>query len=285
MIITAEVLYKRYRNVEVLKDVSISCKAGQIVGLLGKNGAGKSTLFKILFGLIKPSSGNVHIHSSRKKPLGGIIEKPAMYEYLSARENLRVFAKVQKLGFSEADIDLSLQKVGLPIDRKDPVKNFSLGMKQRLGIAVALLNNPECLLLDEPFSGLDPIGIKAIRTLIIDLVAREKIGVIISSHIIDELSKICDVLYVINKGAIVGYGETQTLIAKNTALYTLYASGIYQSKIIKKYASEVKKNSAQIKISQEEIPQILQQLNEEGIFITSCVPEIDFDQLFETPDL
>ncbi|MCF8714750.1 ABC transporter ATP-binding protein [Joostella atrarenae] len=285
MIIAAEEITKKYGGVTALKEVSISCNSGEIVGLLGKNGAGKTTLFKILFGLIHPDSGRLKINSEKVKPLGGIIEKPALYEYLNAKENIKVFSKIQGLDFNTQQIEDSLLKVGLPLDRNDPVKNFSMGMKQRLGIAIALLNNPACLVLDEPFSGLDPIGIKAIRKLILELVSKEKIGIIISSHITEELSKICDVLYVINKGTIISKGETQKIIAENTTSFSIYASGIENSISIKKYPAIIKKNSAEVTISQQEIPELLQQLTEEKIFITACVPEINFDKLFESPSL
>ncbi|MEJ4087246.1 ABC transporter ATP-binding protein [Galbibacter orientalis] len=285
MIISAERISKKYGKVVALKDVNISCSAGEIVGLLGKNGAGKTTLFKILFGLVKQDSGSLKIYSEKEKPLGGIIEKPALYEYLNAKENIKVFSKIQGLNFGKIEIEESLQKVGLPLDRTDPVKNFSMGMKQRLGIAISLLNNPECLILDEPFSGLDPIGIKAIRKLILELVTKEKIGIIIASHLIEELSKLCDTLYVINKGAIISGGETQKIIAENTTSFTVYASGIEKSTALKQFSSVIKKNSATVLISQQEVPNLLQQLTEENIYITACVPEINFDNLFESANL
>src|SRR5690606_28536453 len=130
-------------------------------GLVGANGAGKTTLFKILLGLVTADSGSVSVASEGKKIVGGIIEKPALYEYLNAHDNLKVFSKMQGSPYDKNTLYTALEKVGLGLDRKDPVKNFSMGMKQRLGIAIALLNNPKCLILDEPFSGLDPLGIAA----------------------------------------------------------------------------------------------------------------------------
>src|SRR5690606_32934894 len=136
-----------------------------------------------------------------------------------AFDNIKVFSRIQGLKLSKKDIELSLQRVGLPSDRTDRVQNYSMGMKQRLGIAIALLNNPSYLVLDEPFSGLDPIGIKAISSLILDLVAKDKIGVLIASHLVDQLSAISDRIYVINNGAIINSGETQQLINEHSSYY------------------------------------------------------------------
>ena len=152
-------LSKSYPSKKALQQVSIELVPGQICGLLGRNGAGKTTLFRILCGLIKPDEGEVIVNSARPKPVGGIIERPGLYPYLNATDNIKIFAGVQGIKIDHAFIRHNLTKVGLPIDRKDPVRNFSMGMKQRLGIAIALLNEPECLVLDEPFSGLDPTGV------------------------------------------------------------------------------------------------------------------------------
>ncbi|QLE02298.1 ABC transporter ATP-binding protein [Galbibacter sp. BG1] len=282
--IIAKDISKNYGNLKALEKVTLSCKKGEIVGLLGRNGAGKTTLFKIFFGLVKPNSGTLTIDSNRPKPIGGIIEKPALYEYLNAKENLKVFSKIQGLQVNNNTIEAQLLKVGLSPERIDPVKNYSLGMKQRLGIAVALLNNPEYLILDEPFSGLDPIGIKSIRELILQLVEQQQIGIIISSHIIEELHKICDTLYIINKGKIINSGKTQEIISKNTHSYVIYASGIENSTTLEKYPCVLRKNNARVNISQEKVPELLQQLAQENIHITACVPEVNFDELFE-PEL
>ncbi|MCM5663145.1 ATP-binding cassette domain-containing protein [Galbibacter mesophilus] len=279
--IIAEGVCKNYRNRRVLSQTHISCERGQIVGLLGKNGAGKTTLFKILLGLVKPNSGKVTINSSHVKPLGGIIEKPSLYEYLNAKDNLKVFSEIQGLHLSDAELNEQLDKVGLSNDRTDAVKNYSMGMKQRLGIAVALLNHPEYLILDEPFSGLDPMGIKSLRELILGLIKKENIGIIISSHIIEELNKICDNLYIINEGKIINYGQTQEIITKHTQAFTLYASGIEHAKTLGEYRSSVRKNSAVIFIPPQQLADLLQKLAQEEIVVTACIPEINFDTLLQ----
>lgn len=273
---------KSYGKVQALKEVSMHCSKGEIVGLLGRNGAGKTTLFKILFGLVKPDAGQLELERSKQKVLGGIIEKPGLYGYLNAIENMKVFARIQGLKLSEQDIILSLQRVGLPSERTDQVQNYSMGMKQRLGIAIALLNHPSYLVLDEPFSGLDPIGIRAISALILDLVVKEKIGVLIASHLVDQLSAISDRMYVINNGEIIKSGETQKLIKDHSPFYTLYALNIGESQCLKKYQAELFSNKAIIQLEPHRIIDILKELQEENIEITSCVPEVDFEKLFDT---
>ena len=203
MIISGQNLSKSYKSIKALDDVSVACSAGEIVGVVGANGSGKSTLFKILLRVMKPDTGTVVINSKRIKPIGGIIEKPALYEYLNAYENLKIFASMQGLETNHQFFLDSLTKVGLPLNRKDPVRNFSMGMKQRLGIAIALLNKPECLVLDEPFSGLDPIGIASLNKLITSLAKEEGLAILISSHILDELNKICHRLNVLKNGKII----------------------------------------------------------------------------------
>jgi ABC-2 type transport system ATP-binding protein len=162
-------LTKQYGGITVLNKVTIYCNSGEICGLLGANGAGKTTLFKILLGLVTPDAGTISKDAQSVKSVGGIIEKPALYDYLSAADNVRIFCGIQGLPTHKAAIRDHLERVGLPVDRKDPVANFSMGMKQRLGIAQALLHNPDLIVLDEPTNGLDPVGVKEIRELILSL--------------------------------------------------------------------------------------------------------------------
>tara|TARA_R100001369_G_C3301841_1_gene165859 strand:+ start:208 stop:1062 length:855 start_codon:yes stop_codon:yes gene_type:complete len=279
MSISCTQVSKQYGSVIALQNVSISCKAGEICGIVGANGAGKTTLFKILIGLVTPDNGSVTIENTGKKKAGGIIEKPALYEYLTAYENLIVFAKMQGANTDKNILHQFLKRVGLTIDRKDPVRNYSKGMKQRLGIAIALLNNPSCLILDEPFSGLDPMGIESLRNLILKL-SEENLTILISSHIVDVLSKLCSKLYVINNGSIVNSGETAVLISKNTNAYTICGFGIATSKALQNFNTEKRGNCVRVSVSSKEIPKVLQQLAEEQISITSCTPEVDLQQLF-----
>lgn len=282
MIITGSNLSKSYGNAKVLDNVSISCSAGEICGLLGANGAGKTTLFKILLGLITPDAGTVIIDSNSIKPIGGIVEKPALYEYLNAYDNLKIFGSIQGVAINRVFLETVLQSVGLPLKRKDPVRNFSTGMKQRLGIAIALLNNPACLVLDEPFTGLDPLGVSALQKLIIDLVEKENLAVILSSHIINELSSLCNTLYVLKEGRIVNSGSAQKLIEENTGMYRIYADNISSSQALKTYNVSFNGNCAHVLVTTGEVSVLIQQLHQEGIYITSCTPELSMERLFET---
>jgi ABC-2 type transport system ATP-binding protein len=281
MIISGQNISKSYKSLKALDDVNISCAAGQILGIVGANGSGKSTLFKILLKVMKPDTGVVTINSQNLKPIGGIIEKPALYEYLSALENLKVFSNIQGLNSNTSSLTKHLIKVGLPLDRKDPVRNYSMGMKQRLAIAIALLNNPDCLILDEPFSGLDPMGIESLKVLITDLAIKDKLAVLISSHILDELNKICHSLVVIKKGRIIKSGTTKDIINQSTISYTIQASNLLSSMELKAYDAVINGNQAIVKINSENISELIQKLQHENINITAFAPEISMNKLFE----
>ena len=282
MSISCKQISKTYGSVKALQQVDIHCESGEICGIVGANGAGKTTLFKILLGLITADSGEINIDSFGKKKAGGIIEKPAFYEYLNAHDNIKVFAKMQDAPYDKKSIIQNLEQVGLPIDRTDPVRNFSMGMKQRLGIAIALLNNPSCLILDEPFSGLDPMGIESFKNLI-DKLAREKqLAVLISSHIVDVLSKLCTKLYVVSHGKIVKSGNPATLISQNTNAYTICGPKITSSAVIKNYQVVSVGDCVTISIATEDISPLLQLLAAENTLITSCTPIVDLKQLFES---
>jgi len=278
--IYCEGVHKQYGKVRALHNVSISCGKGEILGLVGANGAGKTTLFKILLGLVTADSGEVKIAGDGAKKIGGIIEKPALYPYLNSFENLRLFAKMQGADFSKQAIEDSLVQVGLPLNRTDPVRNFSMGMKQRLGIAVALLNNPSCLLLDEPFSGLDPLGIEALKQLILDLTQQTQMTILISSHIIDVLSTVCTNLSIIHNGEIVQTGATSTILAACTKSYSLCGSDIKKASFLSDYDTVSNGDCMTISASATEISEIIFKLSQQQIAITSCRPVLDLQQLF-----
>lgn len=273
---------KSYGKLKALQNVSIACKSGEICGLVGANGAGKSTLFKILLGLVSPDSGTVALHGEGAKKIGGIIEKPALYPYLSAQENLRVFAKMQNAASDNSAINEALLQVGLSLERKDPIRNYSMGMKQRLGIAVALLNKPSCLLLDEPFSGLDPVGIQALKKLIVSLAKDHGMAILISSHIVEVLSSLCTKLFVIHNGEILQHGPTQEILSKCVKSYTLCGKELQNASFLAKYSVAAYSNCITIPASATEISDIIFKLSEQGIAITSCTPELDVEQLFKT---
>jgi ABC-2 type transport system ATP-binding protein len=281
--LTGNKLSKAYASGKALDEVNIHIAPGQICGLLGRNGAGKSTLFKILCGLIKPDTGEVIINSQRSKPIGGIIERPGLYNYLNAYDNLKIFAGIQGAPTNPDDIQQALLKVGLPLTRKDPVRNFSLGMKQRLGIAIALLNNPECLVLDEPFSGLDPIGVTSLVNLIVSLAANENIAILLSSHLMSEISKCCHYLYVIDQGRIVNSGVTNQLISRHIQTFSITANHLATAKTLQSYEVKYGINDAKVICPARDIPALLQSLLAEGIEVTACTPELTLEELIKTP--
>lgn len=286
MILDARDVRKSYGSLEVLKGVSLSLSSGEICGLIGPNGAGKSTLFRILLGLVSRDAGTLEIHSGASKPLGGIIEKPALYGYLSAFENLLVFSRIQGLKQSGTDIESQLLQVGLSPNRKDPVRNFSMGMKQRLGLAIALLNEPECVILDEPFSGLDPMGIRTLQDEIRGLAKARGIGILISSHNLVELGDLCDRLYVINQGEIVREGPAREILQQAARSYIIYGTGLESSAVLAAAHVEHRTGSVLLHLGEDSIHAILRRLSTEpGVTLTACVPQTNLAALFEkTPE-
>ncbi len=201
-IVQTQKLNKFYKGEEANKEISISVKMNSIYGLLGPNGAGKSTFLKMLTGMIRPTSGEI-LYCGRKWTradllnIGALIEEPPIYENLTARENLKV--RTLMYGLPESRINEVLDIVKLTDTGKKKAGKFSLGMKQRLGIAIALVNNPKLLILDEPTNGLDPIGIGELRELIRSF-PQKGITVILSSHILSEVELMADYIGIIAKG-------------------------------------------------------------------------------------
>lgn len=199
-------LCKNFKEDEVIKNVSLHIRRNTIYGLLGPNGAGKSTILKMITGMLHLTSGEIIFdnHTFTRKDLhsiGSIIESAPLYENLDARDNLRV--RTIALGIPESRIDEVLEIVDLKNTGKKKAGHFSMGMKQRLGIAIALLNNPKLLILDEPTNGLDPFGIKELRNLIKSFPSKG-ITVIISSHILSEIQLVADEIGIIC-GGVLGY--------------------------------------------------------------------------------
>ena len=282
MILSARDVYKSYGSLKALKGVSLELQRGEICGLIGPNGADKSTLFRIILGLVSRDSGTLKIYSQSPKPLGGIIEKPALYSYLSVVENLRVFSRIQGLKLSSSEIEGKLTQVGLSAERKDPVRNFSMGMKQRLGLAIALLNEPECVILDEPFSGLDPIGIRTLQDELRTLSKLRGIGILISSHNLVELGDLCDRLYVINQGEIARQGPAREILEQAAQSYLLHGSGLETSKSLSGAQVEFRLGSALLHPGEAGIHSFLKALSvESGVSLTACVPQTNLAALFE----
>lgn len=204
-VIETQNLVKQFKTKLAVNDVSIHVKRGDIYGLIGKNGAGKTSLMKLILGLTNPTQGkiflfgNENLNGGRKK-IGSLIEAPGLYKNCTAYENMLRFATLY--GANQKEIKPLLQRVGLENTGAKKAGEFSLGMRQRLGIAIALLGKPEILILDEPINGLDPAGIKEIRDIIIGL-NQEGVTFIISSHLLDELAKVVTNYGIIADGSLI----------------------------------------------------------------------------------
>ena len=224
-ILTIQNLNKRYGSVQALKNVSLEIKKGNVYGILGPNGSGKSTTLGIVLNVVNKTSGeyswfggNLQTHEALKK-VGAIIERPNFYPYMTAQENLKLVCKIKNINYSK--IPEKLELVGLN-DRKDSkFSTFSLGMKQRLAIASALLNDPEILILDEPTNGLDPQGIHQIRD-IIKQIAAKGTTILLASHLLDEVEKVCSHVLVLRKGQVLYSGSVDGISA-NEGFFELQA--------------------------------------------------------------
>jgi ABC-2 type transport system ATP-binding protein len=225
-------LVKRFGTTTAVDGLDISIGSGEVRGLLGPNGAGKTTLLRMLFGLIRPDSGTVellghkldHLGGDALDAVGGFVEEPCFYPYLSGRSNLRLLAKLDGRRAEADEIDDALRRIGLGDRADDRLSGYSTGMRQRLGLAAALLRRPRLLLLDEPTSGLDPAGTRAVATLVRDLAA-EGVAVLLSSHQIGELEKVCDSYTVMRRGRVVWDGSAAELEAQAPqSAYALFTS-------------------------------------------------------------
>lgn len=218
IVLSVEHLKKKIKKKWIIKDVSFEVRAGEVFGFLGPNGAGKTTTIRMLVDLIKPTKGVVSVcgYSVHRQPeqalkyVGSIVENPEMYSYLTGYENLEHFARMQP-GITEERINDVAHIVGLDQRIHEKVSTYSLGMRQRLGIAQALLGDPKLLILDEPTNGLDPKGIKELRAFIRKL-ADEGLAVFVSSHLLSEIQLMCDRVAIISNGEILTVGKVDELI-------------------------------------------------------------------------
>lgn len=206
-ILRTNTVSKKYTNYYAVDKVSISIQKGEIYGLIGENGAGKSTLMKMIAGLVEPSEGSIELFGkfapkTERYRMGCVIESPALYTELTAKQNLEVFRKAYGLSSKES-VEQILKQMGLSQYENKIVKKFSLGMKQRLAIGIALLGNPDFLILDEPINGLDPTGIQDMRNFLLRLNREEHITIMVSSHILGELSKIATKYGIIKNGKLI----------------------------------------------------------------------------------
>ncbi len=221
VVLEAEHLTKRFGRREAVSDVSFEVHAGEVFGFLGPNGAGKTTTIRMLVGLARPDRGRVRIRgldvardfTRAMAHVGAIVEAPDLYRYLTGRENLLHFSRMLPRG-AAGRIEELAGMVALASRLDDRVSTYSLGMRQRLGIAQALLGNPDVLILDEPANGLDPAGIREIRQLVRRLAAERGIAVFVSSHLLSEIEQTCDRVAIVHRGRTLASGAVRDLAAR-----------------------------------------------------------------------
>lgn len=229
-------LTKQYGAQFAVHQLNLHVERGQIYGLLGRNGAGKTTTLRMVTGLLQPTEGEIYLFGEKMTTptkavfgrIGALIESPAFYENLTARENLKIIADLRGTQ-SRHSIEEALKLVNLDQETKKRVRQFSLGMKQRLGIAMAMMHNPEFIILDEPTNGLDPMGIQQIRLLIKKLSAENGVTVLISSHILSEIEQMADTVGIIDKGILVEELTMEEIHHRNRHYVKLRVSDISQS--------------------------------------------------------
>lgn len=242
-ILSIKNLHKHYGKVHAVNNVSLEIQKGNVYGILGPNGSGKSTTLGIVLNVVNKTSGEFEwfsgkysTHESLKK-VGAIIERPNFYPYMTAQENLELVCKIKGIDYSKVTEKLEL--VGLEERKKSKFKTFSLGMKQRLAIASALLNDPEILILDEPTNGLDPQGIRQIRDLI-RIIANQGTTILLASHLLDEVEKVCSHVIVIRNGVTL-YQGTVNGITANEGFFELESDNLEQLKSALQHFSQIEK--------------------------------------------
>lgn len=280
-LLKVEHLTKVIKKKTIVDDINLVVNSGEIVGFLGPNGAGKTTTIKMIMGLFKITEGDIYVcdhniktdFEAAMKNVGGIIENPDMYKGMTGRKNLNYYASMyQDIASDDIDQLVSLVKMSERID--DKVKSYSLGMRQRLGLAQALLHKPKLLILDEPTNGLDPIGIKEMRDLLKYLAKNADAGVLISSHLISEMELMCDRIYIIDDGRMIGEKTVNETAGKdhlegiyNYAFVTSNNHAVYD--MFCDMNANCKQNSSDISIvmKRKHIPKLMHDITAKGIDI------------------
>lgn len=279
-VLRTNVLSKKYTDLYAVDKVSVSIQKGDIYGLIGENGAGKSTLMKMIAGLVEPSEGSIElfggsIPQSERYRIGYVIEYPALYSELTAKQNLEVFRKAYGLTNRKCVKEI-LEQMGLSQYRNQVVEKFSLGMKQRLAIGIALLGNPDFLVLDEPINGLDPTGIQHMRNFLLKLNRENHVTIMISSHILGELSKVATKYGIIKNGKLIDEITAKELAEKCQCCLKIKVSNATQAAIL------IEKNlhSTNYEILSDNVIRIFEYVDtpgkvnsmliKEGVFVDEC---------------
>ena len=292
IILQTKNLGKQYKRRWAVHHLDLEVHRGDVFGFLGPNGAGKSTTIRMLLSLIRPTEGEVFLFNyslvnDREKALrsiGGIVEKQDFYLYLSAYRNLEIVGSLNG-GAKRKRIEEVLELVGLSARARDKVKTYSHGMKQRLGIAQALLSDPELVILDEPTSGLDPQGMKEIRDLIRHLASDRQKTILLSSHLLNEVEMVANRMAVINRGELVIQGEVGALLEKGEKVVTF--KGEPKEKLEALLSERIGNDKVNVKgdavlasLPFEDIPGITRLLVQEGIEVQAIVPRRSLEEYF-----
>lgn len=293
-IIEVKNLSKQFKEVKAVDNLNLNVFRGDVFGFLGPNGAGKSTTIRMLLSLITPTDGEISIFGLPLKAkrndilrrVGAIVEKPDFYGYLTAYKNLEILGKLSGINPSREKIIEILEIVGLEKRAKSKVKTYSHGMKQRLGIAQALLHNPDLVILDEPTTGLDPQGMKEIRELILRLSKEKNKTIFLSSHILSEVELIANRMIIINKGTTQAEGYVDDLLNADElkVTFTLGDTGkalnfISESRWMSKLELQVEDRFV-FKLTPEEIPELNKYLVQNDITVNAVIPTRSLEEYF-----
>jgi ABC-type multidrug transport system ATPase subunit len=296
-VIQVQGLTKKFGNhFTAVNDLSFSVNKGDVYGFLGQNGAGKSTTIRMLLSLIEPTAGDIEIfglplaanRSAIMQKVGAVIEKPAMYEYLTAYQNLKIFSALSGVSKTRIQLLNELDIVGLATRAHDLVRTFSQGMKQRLAIAMAMVNDPELILLDEPTNGLDPQGIADIRNLILQLSRVQGKTVLVSSHLLSEIEQVATRLIIIDKGCKLVEGDSKDLFDTSktvVAIQTLDNIAATKQLMQTSWASHVLIDRSTDKeicmqLDEKMLPTLHKNLVEMGIGVLSVKPMHSLEDYF-----
>jgi len=293
-IIRVRNLFKTYDQLNAVNDLSFTVHEGEVYGFLGQNGAGKSTTIRILLSLIQATSGEVeifglNIRTHRNEILrqtGAIIERPDLYKFLSALENVSIFSRLSGLRLSRRQLMDQLEIVGLAERADSKVKTFSQGMKQRLGLAVALVHNPKLVILDEPTNGLDPQGIADVRNLILDLSRNHGKTIFVSSHLLNEMEMIADRMLILDKGMAVREGSVKDLFdpaRMHVQFFIQNLAAIKDMLQLTEWSSSIKNSdgaSITFELEQQQIPVLNRSLSEMGALIMAVQPKHSLEEYF-----
>ncbi|PWT95124.1 MAG: bacitracin ABC transporter ATP-binding protein [Bacteroidetes bacterium] len=293
-VINVRSLSKHFKDIKAVENLSFSVNEADVYGFLGQNGAGKSTTIRMLLTLIEPTHGSIEIfgkdlnshRASILREVGAVIERPDLYKYLTAFENLSIFARLSEAKLNKSQLMEQLDMVGLAARAHSKVHTFSQGMKQRLGLAVALVHNPKLIMLDEPTNGLDPQGIADIRKLILFLSREKKKTILVSSHLLSEIEQIATRMLIIDRGKKIVEGDVKELFDPSRMLIDLKTTDNSEaiSKIAvtrwNEFVQTANEKSIVFKMKQDIVPQLSRALIEMNIEILSIQPRHSLEEYF-----